>query len=261
MDGQGGPDGQANISEILRSLTAYLPKEQQSPDQPQSGHPNAYWSQSNGHDYQYTPSETIPQHDAYQQWLAHSQANSHQPQATYDLSARQPHSPAQHAQRSESHHIKSRSTTPVQPKVDPRTITTWPAALRHVTKISAINAEFLPRVRSMINNQHDNERQWWEGREALLQQQASRANGRVELDSVLASVGVQASKDFTTEDNETELKRYDVKVHKAQVKMVNVMSEELKGLQVPFFGLKEQDKQNRDLQRKMLGFLEELCEE
>lgn len=85
----------------------------------------------------------------------------------------------------------SRSTTasaivaPKVPQLDPTTITTWPAALRHVTKLTARNEAVAARIRKLIDVQHQHERQWWEGREGLIKMQAGRVEGRKKVDDVL----------------------------------------------------------------------------
>lgn len=65
------------------------------------------------------------------------------------------------------------------------TITTWPPALRHVTKFIATNEAAMHRIRHLIQTQHEHERQWWEGRVSLVSQQAGREEGRRKLNSVL----------------------------------------------------------------------------
>lgn len=65
------------------------------------------------------------------------------------------------------------------------TITTWPPALRHVTKFIATNEAAMHRIRHLIQTQHEHERQWWDGRVSLVTQQAGREEGRRKLNSVL----------------------------------------------------------------------------
>lgn len=77
------------------------------------------------------------------------------------------------------------ATAPKMPQVDPTTITTWPAALRHVTKLVARNEAIAARIRKLIDVQHQHERQWWEGREGLIKMQAGRVEGRKKVDDVL----------------------------------------------------------------------------
>ena len=69
--------------------------------------------------------------------------------------------------------------------VDPRSITTYPAALRHITKIVARNEASMSRLRKLISSQHQHERQWWGGREALIKQQGEREEGRKKVEDVL----------------------------------------------------------------------------
>ena len=78
-----------------------------------------------------------------------------------------------------------RVVTPSIPEVDPTTITTWPAALRHVTKLIARNEAVMARMRKLIEVQRQHEQQWWEGREALIKKQHDRIEGRKMVDDVL----------------------------------------------------------------------------
>ncbi|PYH71959.1 uncharacterized protein BO88DRAFT_402262 [Aspergillus vadensis CBS 113365] len=68
---------------------------------------------------------------------------------------------------------------------DTSTITTWPTALRYVMRTVAQNEEIQRRLRWLIQRQHDHEKQWWQGREALLKKQSARTEKKKELDAVL----------------------------------------------------------------------------
>lgn len=98
-----------------------------------------------------------------------------------------------------------------------------------------------------------------------------------------------AEKPAAEEDSAEELRVFDAKVYRAQVQMVKEMSAKLKGLGVPFFGTRgemvrkedvskvsegdgEKKGAGRDdrrigeaelveLQRRMIGILEDLCSE
>lgn len=93
--------------------------------------------------------------------------------------------------------LKSRSTTPnssLQRKdvgVDPATITEWPAALKHVMKVMAQNEDVQNRVKKLVRTQHDHERQWWAGREAIMtQQKTMNATGKQEDQSGTVDVAM-----------------------------------------------------------------------
>lgn len=43
----------------------------------------------------------------------------------------------------------------------------------------------MARIRQLIRTQQQHERQWWEGREALVRKQQQRGEGRKALDDVL----------------------------------------------------------------------------
>ncbi|CBF74384.1 predicted protein [Aspergillus nidulans FGSC A4] len=158
----------------------------------------------------------------------------------------------------------------------------------------AHNEDIQRRIRFLIQRQHDHEKQWWTGREALLQKQSARKEKKRELDEVLRSVGapVDEKEVSTAEEDLAEIRNYDVKVHRAAKQMADAMMMELKALDVPFFCINKsliagetvsqnqghrdssgptpgtQDRQGRlsrdelsALQRRMLELLQDLCKE
>ncbi|MCJ1438595.1 hypothetical protein MMC27_007985 [Xylographa pallens] len=174
--------------------------------------------------------------------------------------------------------------------VDPRTIITYPAALRHITKVVARNEVTMSRLRKLIASQHQHERQWWDGRETLVKQQGEREEGRKKVEDVLKSMGGKVTSQIsgpTPAEDAAELLRYDKKVHRACVDMVNATRAELQSMGVPSFGirhelvLRDDDTDNAmidevsttdrkrklrseevlELQKKVLALLEDLCEE
>jgi len=168
----------------------------------------------------------------------------------------QPYDPSTFHNQAPSHHFvpqPQRTSTPSQlksatPQVNPRTITTWPAAIRHVTFLATQNAHLAASIRKLIANQHDNERQWHASRVALLEKQKARVAGKRELDDVLRSVGALArmsSSDLGSNGGVPgegptdiqELQLYDRKVHRAAVQMGKAMTADLETLGVPFFGI------------------------
>lgn len=104
--------------------------------------------------------------------------------------------PIPHPQESTSHSSFDNSTPkPTPPAVaappppDPSTITTWPSALQCVMKTVSQNEAHQTRIRKLIRTQHDHEKQWWAGREALLTKQRARAEKKKTLDAVLYETG------------------------------------------------------------------------
>ncbi|MCJ1398918.1 hypothetical protein MMC11_002119 [Xylographa trunciseda] len=181
-------------------------------------------------------------------------------------------------------------SVPKPTAVDPRSITTYPAALRHITKIVARNEATMSRLRKLIASQHQHERQWWDGREALVKQQSEREEGRKKVEDVLRSMGGKVSSQIsgpTPAEDAAELTRYDKKVYRACVDMVNATKAELQSMGIPSFGIRhewvlrddETDAEIQDevhgndgrrklraeevlaLQKKILALLEDLCEE
>ncbi|KAJ5938261.1 hypothetical protein N7454_004603 [Penicillium verhagenii] len=181
--------------------------------------------------------------------------------------------------------VQTNIPKPSTPTIDPSTITTWPAALKYVMRTVGQNEETQLRIRGLIRSQHSHERQWWKGREALLQRQQARGDKKKELDAVLLSIGapIDSKQLSTAEEDQAELTNYDAKIYKASVQMADALTSELRGLQIPFFVLKKsliQDSLSsaeldgalggasrlsksdlQDLQRRMLGMLEDLCKD
>ncbi|OJD20633.1 hypothetical protein ACJ73_08029 [Blastomyces percursus] len=164
---------------------------------------------------------------------------------------------------------------------DSSTITTWPAALKYVMKTVAQNEATQSKIQKLIRTQHDHEKQWWEGRQALLSKQAGREAKRKQLDDVLRSVGGAITKDSDppcAEDDKIELDTYDKKVYKALTTMSKALDVELRDLGIPFFTIPhnlvasssnpvsdshsseplKSDELNA-LQLRMLQLLEDLC--
>ncbi|KAJ5356487.1 hypothetical protein N7517_011096 [Penicillium concentricum] len=135
------------------------------------------------------------------------------------------------------------STTSISTSTsDSSTITTWPAALRHVMRTVGQNEETQARIRGVIRSQHRHEQQWFHAREALLKQQQGRPEKQRELDAVLRSIGAPVKEDDGSTEKElaAEIATYDAKVHRAAVQMADAIIAELRGLDVPFFTLRKE---------------------
>lgn len=65
------------------------------------------------------------------------------------------------------------------------TITTWSPALKSIMRTLSTNEDLQRKIRFLIQRQHDHERQWWTGREALVRKQKARVEKKKELDAVL----------------------------------------------------------------------------
>ncbi|PGH05686.1 hypothetical protein GX51_02846 [Blastomyces parvus] len=166
---------------------------------------------------------------------------------------------------------------------DPSTITSWPAALKYVMKTVAQNEATQSRIKKLIRTQHDHEKQWWEGRQALLSKQACREAKRKQLDDVLRSIGGAVAKDSdppSAEDDKIELDTYDKKVYRALTTMSKALDVELRALGIPFFTINPKlvasssnsvsDSHSSELlkpdelkalQLRMLQLLEDLCKD
>ncbi|KAI9833177.1 MAG: hypothetical protein M1819_003800 [Sarea resinae] len=143
------------------------------------------------------------------------------------------------SQEFRSRPIESTNIIHKPPTIDASSIIDWSAGVRCVMKTVARSEAIQARIRKMIQVQIQHERQWWDGRQALLQKQEARVEGKKKLDEVLRSVGgnVPSSGAVSSpEDDAAELKRYDMKVYIASREMVKAMTLELKNVGVPFFG-------------------------
>ena len=136
------------------------------------------------------------------------------------------------------------------------------------------NPEVSSKIKRLIQNQHDNERQWWAGREALIAKHTGRVENKRKASDLLRSLGatnVHSTKASasTAEEEKAELERYDKKVYTALGQMVAAMDRELTTLRVPFFAIKHDlvQAEERDgilsrselieLQKKMLQLLQD----
>lgn len=100
--------------------------------------------------------------------------------------------------------VPAPSAAPAQPphtpntNTDPTTITTWPPALRHImqtisdqsksqsqSQSQSPSQQLQTRVRRLLHSQHEHERQWWEGRQALCRKLGDRVERGREVDEVL----------------------------------------------------------------------------
>ncbi|KAK1138985.1 hypothetical protein N8T08_001629 [Aspergillus melleus] len=246
----------ADLTSVLRTLSALSTPALPPQDPPQPTHPD--------HDA-YEPTDALPPVPVQAPTPSESSAKRSGPDPTSQLS-------------------KPRATGNLTATLgDTSSITTWPAALRHVMRAVSQSEDLLQRIRWLIQRQHDHEKQWWQGREALLKKQRARVDKKKELDDVLRSVGapVDNTKQISTaEEDEAELKRYNVKVYRASKQMAEAMTAELRGLQIPFFsiqsglvdscsntnpnpssgGLLSRDELSA-MQRRMLELLQDLCKE
>ncbi|KAL4919368.1 hypothetical protein BDW62DRAFT_44654 [Aspergillus aurantiobrunneus] len=272
-------EGAPDLNSILRTLSAF------------SNQTNAYFHQppahSNNHDANEQDDLELP--DVHLPPVTQAQAQPQPPRQS------PPSAPSSLRQSSQiNQHIKLQAQA--KDKDPSSTITTWPTALKRVMRTVAQNEDIQRRIRFLIQRQHEHERQWWKGREALAQKQRSRKDKKRELDEVLRSVGapVNGKEVSTAEDDLAEVRNYDAKVYKASRQMAEAMLVELKSLEIPFFCLNRsliadgaakpkhelshpfgQDgspdtpgKQTRlsvdelsALQQRMLGLLQDLCKE
>jgi hypothetical protein len=176
--------------------------------------------------------------------------------------------------------LRSRSTTPAIP--DASTITTWPAALKHVTKYLVPDEKIAARIKHLIAEQHKHERQWWAGREAIVARQEGRTGTSQQVAALLQSIGGKAMPVVQSDPklNAAELATYDKKVFAGLTALASDYDRQLKNLGVPFYTIRHElvileqgpektgslkgrvDKgELRELQKRMLQTLEDLFAE
>ncbi|OBT65730.1 hypothetical protein VE03_03322 [Pseudogymnoascus sp. 23342-1-I1] len=227
-----------NLADILRTLSALAPPAQQD-QQPAQNPSNPYHF-----------SAPIPQPRPHFEVPSHARPQAPPPQAAA--------APTQDASR----------------------ITDWPTALRCVMRSVASNERVVGEIRKLIQTQHEHETQWCAGRRELAMKIEARKFGQKKLDEVLRAVGGQVT-ETPMPDGVEELRVFDGKVYRAQCQMVGEMGGKLHRLGVPFFGTRpelirydggvdgavDEDGQGRgitetellEMQRRMLGILEDLC--
>ncbi|KAF3104050.1 hypothetical protein TWF569_004453 [Orbilia oligospora] len=182
---------------------------------------------------------------ALQETTSDSQPQNHQlSQQSYDpRRIYQPDIPLPQPVQAPQAYIQHASPPlPVSERVDPRTITQWPAALKYITTVITTNPAAMERLKKMKLHQKDHEKQWWRSREVILQRHSKNSDNRVAMDSVLKSFGVSTSSaELTPEAKLQELQTYDEKVYRASVQMYASMAEDLKSLGIPFFVITEEE--------------------
>ena len=163
---------------------------------------------------------------------------------------------------------------------DASTITTWPAALKHVTKYVTTNEKVMSRVKHLINEQHKHEEQWWAQRQAIVTRHAGRAGNQTKVADILKDLGGLAIPMGQVDEaaDRNELDAFDKKVYKSMVQMAADFDGQLRKMGVPFYAIKHdlivkdgeksedrakirklEAKELRELQSRMLQHLEDLA--
>lgn len=176
---------------------------------------------------------------------------------------------------------RSRTMTPAPatvPVPDASGITTWPAALKHVTRYIAQNEVIATKLRQLVAEQHQHEKQWWASREAITRKHQSRGDNQQQAADLLKSIGgiPTTLRPISEGSEKTELEAYDKKVYSELVKMTAAYDKQLRAIGIPFYAIKhdlvilEEGREKatmkgridrgelRELQRKMLQHLEDL---
>jgi hypothetical protein len=94
----------------------------------------------------------------------------------------------------------------------------------------------------MMQTQREHEIRWYTERQNLKRTHSNRATSTASAQSILASLGASVTRpaeQSSEAHKDAELLEFDQKVYAAQQAMETGMTAELKGLGVPFFGVKE----------------------
>lgn len=173
---------------------------------------------------------------------------------------------------------RSRSATPSTPVPDASSITTWPAALKHVNRYLIDDEKATSRIKHLIAEQHKHEEQWWAQRQALVVKHSGRAGNQTKVADLLRELGGLAVPMVEVDEaaDKNELEAFDKKVYKSLVQMAADFDGQLRKLGVPFYAIKHElvlsdgakdgasskgklDKgELRELQKRMLQHLEDL---
>jgi hypothetical protein len=140
-------------------------------------------------------------------------------------------------------------------------ITTYGEALKYVVKYTSKDEDKMARIRDMIQDQKRREQQWYDQRQSLIQKQQTRHQQRDNLNSILSLVGASqpnSSTESSAEEDAKELARYDDRVYREALIMMENQLELLREMSIPLFcGPQSVDKQE---QQRLLVFLSDLAD-
>lgn len=155
-------DGNPDLAAVLKTLSAFAPPTNTNNASFSSGTNPSLHHTSSSRDDEYDPSDVLSlppfQHQLAPRQPAISDSSTTAPGAS----------------------LRAGTNTP-----DASTIVTWPAALKHVMRTVSQNEALQSKIRRLIRSQHDHEKQWWKGREALIAKQKARVEKKKKLDEVL----------------------------------------------------------------------------
>jgi hypothetical protein len=249
-----------DLAQILQTL-ANLPKAHNAPAQIQQQpyDPTQVQAPAESHSQTYFPTQTgIPY--------------GHQQSGALGLIGRTP------TPISQQQIPQNRASTPM---IDPATITEWKHGLRCVNKLAAQNPNFAGAIQKLMKDQERNVKDWESGRQRLIEdQEVKRENERTHRAALSLPGLLENTEPLRTPAREKdELNQYNQKVYRACRLMAESHSTQLKGLGVPFFGVRpelilpegvepvEEDPgmsqkitrtQMLELQRRMLSLLTDL---
>ncbi|KAK5093375.1 hypothetical protein LTR70_004747 [Exophiala xenobiotica] len=137
---------------------------------------------------------------------------------------------------------RPRSNIPAVPIPDASSITTWPAAIKHVTKYLSTNEKVMSRIKHLINEQHKHEEQWWTQRQAIVTKHAGRAGNQSKVADILKELGGLAAPVVEVDEaaDRNELEAFDKKVYRSIMQMAADFDGQLRKMGVPFYAIKHE---------------------
>jgi len=128
----------------------------------------------------------------------------------------------------------------ITPAPDGSSITTWPAAIKHVTKHLSTDEKVMFRIKHLMNEQHKHEEQWWSQRQAIVTKHAGRSGNQTKVADILKELGGLAAPMAEVDEaaDKNELAAFDKKVYKSLVQMAADFDGQLRKMGVPFYVIK-----------------------
>lgn len=223
MDGQRNPE----LQKVLAALNSYAPPSSNLPESSAFHRPQYQYPHEHSH------SSILPGLD-----LLATPDTQERPITPPSVTRQQPRTSPEINQLTRPEDVRATSSTPTVP--DATAITTWPAALKHVTRHLVPNEQASRRIKHLISEQHKHERQWWAGREAIVARQQGRSGTSQQVAALLKSLGGKevAATPSDPAANQAELDAYDKKVYAGLTAMASDFDRQLRAIGVPFYAIK-----------------------
>ncbi|KIW91823.1 uncharacterized protein Z519_07793 [Cladophialophora bantiana CBS 173.52] len=250
MDGQRNPELQRVLAALNSFSQHQLHQHQHQHQQPSPFGPGSYNNQASFGTNSHAPNFAIPGLGLLPTTLHEKTISPPAIQSQQELTSTssQPQSGISTPRLPEN--LRSKTATPSINVPDASAITTWPAALKHVSRHLVHNEQVANRIKHLINEQHKHERQWWAGREAIIARRQGRSGTSQQVSAILKSLGAKevapappptaSLSDEQKKSDQAELDAYDKKVYAGLLAMTADFDRQLRALGVPFYAIKHE---------------------